>query len=88
MTDRRADPMVVDEVILVPTAGPLGPPGPKGDPGEDGKPGPASSGPVTWTGQGAPPDYIEGAKPGDTWLDVLTGDIWTLTADALARSVF
>lgn len=49
--------------------GPAGPPGP---------PGPASAGPVMWTGQGVPPDYIEGAKPGDTWLDTTTGTIYTL----------
>jgi hypothetical protein len=32
-----------------------------------------------WTGQGTPPEYIEGAKPGDTWLDTVTGTIYTLT---------
>ena len=50
--------------------GPQGPPGP---------PGPASVGPVMWVGQGAPPEYIDGAKPGDTWLDSTTGNLYTLT---------
>ncbi|MGP9760132.1 hypothetical protein [Corynebacterium sp.] len=72
-------PLVYDTVMLYPAAGPTGPQGPEGPPGEDGRPGPASSGPVMWTGQGSPPDYIEGAKPGDTWLDTITGDIYELT---------
>ncbi|WP_066583943.1 hypothetical protein [Corynebacterium provencense] len=81
---RRADPLVVDQVMLVPTAGPMGPIGPAGPPGE---PGPVSGGPVQWHGQGAPPEYIEGAKPGDTWLDVLTGTIYELEADADGRMI-
>lgn len=74
----RIGPMIVGDAMLYPSPGPMGPRGPEGPPGEDGKPGPASSGPVMWPGQGTPPDYIEGAKPGDTWLDTLTGDIYTL----------
>lgn len=84
---RDTDPMVIGDVMLVPTAGPMGPAGPKGDPGEDGKPGPISGGPVHFSGQGAPPDVIEGAKPGDTWLDTLTGAIYTLTADAVRAQI-
>lgn len=53
--------------------GPQGPPGP---------PGPASTGPVMWVGQGTPPDVVEGAKAGDTWLDTTTGNIYTLEVGA------
>lgn len=67
--------LIAGDVILMPTAGPVGPQGEKGDPGP---PGPASDGPAMWTGQGTPPDYIPGAKPGDTWLDTTTGDIYEL----------
>lgn len=49
--------------------GPVGPVGP---------PGPASSGPALFTGQGTPPEYIEGARPGDAWLDTLTGTTYRL----------
>ena len=52
--------------------------GAQGPAGPQGPPGPASTGPVMWVGQGSPPDYIEGAKPEDTWLDATTGDIFTL----------
>lgn len=51
-------------------------PGPRGP---QGPPGPASTGPVMWVGQGTPPDYVVGAKAGDTWLDSTTGNIYTLT---------
>jgi hypothetical protein len=77
-------PMVYDDIMLVPTAGPMGPPGPQGEAGE---PGPASSGPVMWTGQGEPPDHIPGAKAGDTWLDTTTGNLYTLTADAVRAQI-
>lgn len=53
--------------------GEVGPVGPQGPPG------PASAGPVMWVGQGGPPEYIEGAKAGDTWLDSTTGDLYTLS---------
>lgn len=52
--------------------------GKEGPPGPPGEPGPASGGPVTWHGQGTPPDFLPGSKPGDAWLDTLTGDIYTL----------
>jgi len=32
-----------------------------------------------FTGEGPPPDLIEGAVLGDTYLDILTGDLWTLS---------
>lgn len=71
--------------ILVPVAGPPGhmgvdgAQGPPGPPGPQGPPGGAFEGAVTWSGQGEPPEPLIGAKPGDYWLDVLTGDIYTLT---------
>lgn len=80
----RADPILAEGIILIPTAGPMGPPGEKGDPGPTGA---ASALPAVWTGQGAPPDVIEGAKPGDTWIDLTTGTTYTLTADADARRI-
>ena len=76
INSNRQGPLVVGYALLYPSIGPAGPEGPAGPRGE---PGPASSGPVMWTGQGTPPDYIEGAKPGDTWLDTTTGTIYTLT---------
>lgn len=78
------DPLIFDDVLLFPSDGPAGPPGQDGPPG---KPGPASGGPVMWTGQGEPPDSIEGAKPGDTWLDTTTGDIYELRPDADGRRI-
>ena len=55
--------------------GPAGPPGPPGPPGE---PGGAFLGSVLWTGDGTPPEVIQGAKPGDRYLDTVTGMIYTL----------
>lgn len=52
--------------------------GARGPAGPQGPPGPASSGPGLWTGPGSPPEVILGARPGDTWLDTLTGDTYTL----------
>lgn len=52
--------------------------GKQGPQGPRGPAGPASSGPALFTGQGAPPDYVEGARPGDGWLDTLTGDTYRL----------
>lgn len=64
--------------------GPPGPPGPQGDPG--GPPGPmgpkgdrGDDGQIRFTGTGPPPLVIVGSRPGDTYLDVLTGDIYKLT---------
>lgn len=58
--------------------GPPGPPGPVGPVGPVGPEGPRSSGPQYWHGQGAPPEVIIGARPGDCYIDVLTGDIYQL----------
>lgn len=59
--------------------GPQGPPGPagigSGDPGEVGPPGPP--GQPRWTGEGSP-GVIVGSQPGDVYLDLLTGDLYTL----------
>ena len=50
-------------------AGPIqGPPGPPGHPGQ-----------IRYTGLGPPPTVIVGAEPGDTYLDLNTGDIYKLT---------
>ena len=50
-------------------AGPIqGPPGPPGHPGQ-----------IRYTGHGPPPTVIVGAEPGDTYLDLDTGDIYKLT---------
>lgn len=71
--------------VVVPVAGPPGhmgvdgAQGPPGPPGPQGDPGGAFSGAVMWSGQGAPPEVLLGAKPGDYWIDTLTGDIYTLT---------
>lgn len=62
--------------IAYPTAGPPGPPGLRG---ERGPAGPASSLPAIFSGPTDPPDYVEGAKPGDTWINTATGDTYTLT---------
>ena len=35
-------------------------------------------GSVMWTGDGEPPEWIQGAKPGDRYLDTVTGTIYTL----------
>jgi len=68
-------------VIAYPTAGipgRHGKDGKQGPPGPIGPPGPASSGPALFTGPGAPPDFVPGARPGDGWLDTLTGDTYRL----------
>lgn len=44
--------------------------GPKGDPGAPGQ--------IRFTGEGAP-GTIVGANPNDTYLDLTTGDVYTLT---------
>ena len=49
--------------------GPIqGPPGPPGHPGQ-----------IRFTGHGEPPVVIVGAEPGDTYLDLDTGNIYKLT---------
>ena len=50
-----------------------GPPGPEGPPGPRGK-----DGQIRFTGFG-PPNVIVGAEPGDTYMDLATGDIFKLT---------
>ena len=50
-------------------AGPIqGPPGPPGHPGQ-----------IRYTGLGPPPAVIVGAEPGDTYLDLDTGNVFKLT---------
>lgn len=49
--------------------GPIqGPPGPPGHPGQ-----------IRFTGHGPPPMVIVGAEPGDTYLDLDTGNVFKLT---------
>ena len=50
--------------------GVIGEPGPPGPPGKDGQ--------IRFTGNG-PPGVIVGAEPGDTYMDLITGDIFKLT---------
>ena len=50
--------------------GEAGPPGPPGAPGKDGQ--------IRFTGRGAPPAVVVGAEPGDTYLDLDTGNIFKL----------
>ena len=70
-----------ERVIAYPAVGLPGRDGKDGKPGERGPmgpPGPASSGPALFTGQGAPPEFVAGARPGDGWLDTLTGNTYIL----------
>lgn len=76
------------DAILFPSIGPMGPagidgkpgpPGPKGDPGD------ASAISATFSGPSDPPELIVGAKPGDTWINTVTGDTFTLTGTDEAR---
>lgn len=46
-------------------------------PGERGPAGPTFDGTAWWYGQG-PPGTIVGAKPGDDYMDTLTGDVYKL----------
>ena len=48
-----------------------GPPGPQGEPGRDGQ--------IRFTGVGPPPTVIVGAQPGDTYMDLASGDVYKLT---------
>lgn len=66
-------------VLAYPLPGPPGVDGAEGPQGPQGPPGPASALPATWWGDGAPPDVIPGAKAGDTYIDRVTGDTYTLT---------
>lgn len=72
---------VADHALAYPLQGPPGNPGQRGPEGPPGPPGAdgADGGPGLFTGQGVPPDYLPGAKPGDTYVDTLTGTIYTLT---------
>lgn len=67
---------VAGDAYLVPVVGPIGPKGEKGDVGPSG---PASSIPAVFSGPHDPPDYIEGAKVGDSWINTVTGDTFVLT---------
>ena len=64
---------VYDEWKRVPTRGPTGRPGPEGPPGKNG---------VAISGRGAPnPNNVPNPIPGDVYVDILTGDIFTYTTD-------
>jgi hypothetical protein len=67
---------------LVPVPGPPGPRGPEGPPGPEGPQGRPGydgtfGGTAWWAGNG-PPDAVIGSKPGDKYIDVTTGDVYTL----------
>lgn len=66
------------QAIAYPHPGLPGADGQPGPPGPPGPAGPAQETPVLWIGQGSPPDFIPGAKAGDTWLDTTTGDTYKL----------
>lgn len=55
--------------------------GPRGERGRDahmqGPPG--KDGQIRFTGNGPPPAVIVGAEPGDTYMDLLTGNVYKLT---------
>lgn len=51
-----------------------GPPGPAGPPGPTGQ-----TGARRWHGSGPPPDFVEGAAPGDEYLDDDTLDLYVLS---------
>lgn len=53
--------------------GPMGPQGPQGIQGERGE-----DGQIRFTGMGPPPDIIVGSRPNDTYLDLITGDVYKL----------
>lgn len=53
-----------------PPGGPAGPQGPQGERGKDGQ--------IRFTGNGPPPTVIVGAQPGDTYMDLVTGDVYKL----------
>ena len=57
------------EIGPVGPQGPPGPQGPKGDPGDDGT--------DWWYGDG-PPGTVIGSKPGDYYVDNLTGSVYKL----------
>ena len=64
---------VYDEWKRVPTRGPTGRPGPEGPPGNNG---------VAISGRGAPnPNNVPNPIPGDVYVDILTGDIYTYTTN-------
>lgn len=70
------------QVVVEGPVGPRGPPGPQGEPGTGTTPGPpgppGKDGQIRFTGHG-PPGVIVGAEPGDTYMDLLTGDLYKLT---------
>jgi hypothetical protein len=73
-------PWVQVNVTPPPTAAVVtvaGPQGPAGTQGASGAPGPAYSSPA-WFFDNGPPGTIIGAKPGDLYMDLLTGTIYEL----------
>lgn len=78
MSDEEVVVVIPEEnVVVVTVDGEQGPPGPPGEDGQNGAPGP-SGGLVKWYGNG-PPGAIIGASPGDFYLDLDSGDIYTLS---------
>lgn len=78
VTGTPGDAYVIDgRIHMFSTAGAWVDSGPVGAPGADGTDG--KDGQIRFTGRGAPPTVIVGAEPGDTYLDLDTGDIYKLT---------
>ena len=69
--DDGAMTVVTEQTVVTVTAsGPQGPPGPSGPPGEA---------QVDWfSGEGPPPSVIQGAGPGDMYIDTLNGQLYQL----------
>ena len=66
-------------VLAYPLPGPPGRDGVDGPQGPQGPPGPPPAPPAVWWGDGPPQDLIPGSKPGDTYVDRVTGTTYTLT---------
>lgn len=70
--DPAVDVVVDDEVTPIVVEGSVGPRGPQGPSGSM-----TFEGTAWWTGEG-PPGTIVGSKPGDEYIDTLTGTVYKL----------